>query len=167
MTRQARRKGATMLEFTLVGIGMIFVLISTFEVARGMWTYHTLAYAIREGTRYAAMHGRGCASPNTCQVNIGQIVTYIQGAGGAIDPDGTTLTFTPQTGSATTGTITSLSSNTVTFPPSAANAQGQAVKISARYQFQSILAMFWAVAAPTNDSRTLYLATSSTEPIQF
>ena len=55
-----------MLEFVLVGIPLIFVILSIFEIARGMWTYQTLAFAVREGTRYAIMHGKGCASPNTC-----------------------------------------------------------------------------------------------------
>jgi hypothetical protein len=66
-----------MLEFVLIGIPVIFVLISIFEIARGMWTYHTMAYAVREGVRYASVHGKGCASPNTCQVTIGQITSVI------------------------------------------------------------------------------------------
>jgi Flp pilus assembly protein TadG len=60
------RKGSTALEFALVGIPLLFILFSLFEAARGMWTYQMMAYAVREGTRYAAMHGKGWASPNTC-----------------------------------------------------------------------------------------------------
>src|SRR5215471_18790761 len=55
--RNRQRGGSSLIEFTLVGIPIIFVLISTFEMSRGMWLYHTLAYAAREGTRYAIVHG--------------------------------------------------------------------------------------------------------------
>jgi Flp pilus assembly protein TadG len=61
-----RRRGSSTLEFTLVGIPIIFVLISTFEMARGMWNYHTIAYAVKEGTRFASVHGIDCSTaPNT------------------------------------------------------------------------------------------------------
>ena len=39
-----RERGTTLLEFTLVGIPLIFLLISTVEISRGMWQYHTLAH---------------------------------------------------------------------------------------------------------------------------
>ena len=64
--RNRTRRGSSILEFVLVGIPIIFVLISLFEISRGMWTYHTMAYAVREGVCYATVHGKGCASPNTC-----------------------------------------------------------------------------------------------------
>ena len=46
--RRAQR-GATTIEMTLVGIPIIFLLISTFEISRGMWMYNTAATAVREG----------------------------------------------------------------------------------------------------------------------
>ena len=33
---------------TLVGIPIIFTLICVFEISRGMWIYHTLAYAVND-----------------------------------------------------------------------------------------------------------------------
>jgi hypothetical protein len=162
-----RRRGSTALEFALVGIPIMFILFSLFEAARGMWTYQMLAYAIREGTRYAAMHGQGCASPNTCQVTVGTIASYIQTAGPLIDPS-STLTFTPASGTPISGSITTLKSNTTTWPPSGANAEGQTVKISIKYPFQTTLALFWAGAGPPlNDSQTFSLVASSAETIQF
>jgi len=35
-----------------------------------MWNYHTIAYAVKEGARYASVHGSNCAAPNTCQVTV-------------------------------------------------------------------------------------------------
>jgi Flp pilus assembly protein TadG len=157
-----------MLEFVLVGIAMIFVIISFFEMARGMWTYHTLSYAVREGTRYATVHGRDCASPNTCQVTIGQITSIIRTAGTGLDPNATTLTFTPASGSATSDTIANLLASNTTWPPTGANSVGQNVKIAAVYPFRTILAIFWVGAGhPLNDSQVFNLGASSTEPVQY
>ena len=167
MRRRPQQKGSAILEFTLVGIAIIFVLISIFEVSRGLWMYHTLAYAVREGVRYAVMHGSDCASPNTCQVTIGQIVGVMQSAGGGVDGGNTTLTFTPSSGTATSGTLTSLESSTTIFPPSGANAPGTSLTISANYRFRTILAMFWAGTPPLNDSQVFHLKAASSELIQF
>jgi hypothetical protein len=113
------------------------------------------------------MHGKGCASPNTCSLTIGQIASYIQTAGPLIS-SASTLTFTPASGSATSGTISSLSSSSTVWPPSAANAVGQTVQISVSYPFRTILAVFWVGAGrPINDSQTFTLRASSAEPIQF
>ena len=42
MTRN-RLRGSATIEMALVGIPIIFTLSSRFEMARGMWIYHTLA----------------------------------------------------------------------------------------------------------------------------
>ena len=157
-----------MLEFVLVGIAMMFIFIGIFEITRGMWNYHSLAFGIREGVRYAAMHGKDCASPNTCQATIGTITGVIRSAAVGIDPSTVTLTFTPASGSATTDTMTNLASSTTIFPPSGANSQGQTVKISGKYVFRTILSIFWVGdGRPLNDNGTFYLAASSAEPIQY
>jgi hypothetical protein len=157
-----------MLEFVLVGIPVIFFLISIFEISRGMWTYHTLAYAVREGVRYATVHGKGCASPHTCQVTIGQITSVIKAAGPGLPPSTTTVTLTPANGPASSDTMANQLTSTTVWPPSGANAPGQDVKIVVWYPFRTILAVFWVGAgAPLNDSGVFNLSASSTEPIQF
>ena len=66
---------------------MIFVFISIFEMARGMWIYHSLAYAVKEGTRYASVHGATCTtSPNDCGVSFSNIATVMKKAGPALIP---------------------------------------------------------------------------------
>ncbi|OLC52954.1 MAG: hypothetical protein AUH85_15255 [Chloroflexi bacterium 13_1_40CM_4_68_4] len=50
-------------EFALV-LPVIFLLIfGIIDLARAVWEENTLAYAAREGTRYAIVHGSGCESP--------------------------------------------------------------------------------------------------------
>jgi len=162
-----KRRGSAMVEFVLAGIPVIFILISIFELSRGMWTYHTMAYAVREGVRYAAVHGKGCASPNTCQVTIGQITTVIKAAGAGLPPSTTVVTFTPASGSASSATMTSQMTSTTVWPPSAANAPGQNIKIKVTYPFRTFLAVFWTGAGGVNDSGVFNLGASSSAPIQF
>jgi hypothetical protein len=152
-----------MLEVALVGIPVIFSVISVFELARGMWNYQNIAYAVREGIRYATIHGRGCSSPNSCTVTIANITSVMRSAAVGIDPASVTLTFTPASGSATTGTMATLLTNTTTWPPSSANAPGLNVQISAAYSFRTFLAILWL----RGRGQTFSLNASSTEPIQF
>lgn len=166
---RGNRKGSAMLEFVLTGIPIIFVLISIFEISRGMWTYHTLAYAVREGVRYAAVHGKGCAtSPNACTVTIGQITSVIHAAGAGLPASTTTVTFTPASGSVSSDTMVNQLASTTVWPPSGASAPGKDVKIEVVYPFQTVLAVFWAGAGrPLNDSGAFNLGASSTQQIQF
>jgi hypothetical protein len=80
-------RGNAFLEFTLVGIPLIFILISIFEVSRVLWQYNTAAHAVREGVRYASVHGNNCAVlPNSCTVTIGQIARQIWFHGAGVVP---------------------------------------------------------------------------------
>src|SRR6266853_2478538 len=104
MTRRKQR-GQSMVEFTFVGIPLLFVLISIFEVSRGMWMYHTMAYAVKVGVRYAIVHGGNCGkNGNTCKVNLGpssdatSIAGVIRNAGVGLVPTTTLLTFTSLAG---------------------------------------------------------------------
>lgn len=168
-----RRRGATILEFSLIGIGLIFVFLSFFEIARGMWTYQTLAYAVREGARYSSVHGKDCTvNGASCQVTVSQIATVVLHAGPGLDPTTTTMTLTPATGTATTDTITNLMNGTsiyatTNWPPSNSYAPGQLVKISATYPFRTFLSMLWMGGSGVQDSQVFTLGASSTEPIQF
>ena len=173
MTRRYRtQRGATILEFTMIGIGMIFVFLSFFEMARGMWTYQTMAYAVREGARYSSVHGKDCTvNGATCQVTVSQVARAILSAGPGLDPGNVTVTLTPAIGAATTDTITNLINPTSTYattnwPPATSYAPGQVVKVSATYPFHTFLAMFWA-GKTFNGSPVFNLGASSSETIQF
>jgi hypothetical protein len=58
--------GQSMIEFALVLPVVLLVITGVFDVARAVWEENTLAYAAREGTRYAIVHGTGYCSPSTC-----------------------------------------------------------------------------------------------------
>jgi len=49
--------GQSLIEFALVLPLILLIITGLFDVARATWQENTLAYAAREGTRYAIVHG--------------------------------------------------------------------------------------------------------------
>ena len=169
MTRHNRRRGNSTIEFTLVGIPMIFAVISIFELSRGMWIYHSLAAAVKAGTRYAIVHGQDCALlPNTCTVTIGQIASQIQAGGPGLLATDMQVTFTDATGTSVGETLADALNDSTQWPPAAASGVGQPVTISATYPFTSAISMFWPGAGQgVHPYQTVNFPASSTEKIQF
>jgi hypothetical protein len=146
-TRRKSIRGNAALEFCLVGILLVFVWISAVEMARGMWNYDTLQYAAKTAGNYASVHGATCALPaNSCTVAISDIANVFQGNAIGILPNQVVLTFTTDSGTATTcnlGGLTNLcSAQTSAWPPSGDNAVGKTLSIRADYTFASGLSMF-------------------------
>jgi len=182
-----RSLGNATIEFTLVGIPLVFVLISTMEMARGMWIYHTLAHAIKEGTRYAAARGENTLTPASFQ-NVCKVISE---AGTGLVPDDLTLTFysagnVPGTRMSATDCL----ANSTRWPPGynvtdpwpptinpvpVDNQPGQTIMISGLYPFVSAISMFWpgAGAGTTfqplscKGAGTLCLPASSQDVMQF
>jgi hypothetical protein len=169
--RQCRTGGNSLLEFTLVGIPLIFILIATFEMSRGMWSYHTLAYAVKSGARYAVVHGQNCSkAPNACTVTISQIASRIRSSGVGLPDDLVTLTFTPAVGTATTCLMKDCIANYTSsaWPPSSSNAPGQDVRLSGIFAFRSTMLMFWPGAgAPSGGLKVFNLSADSRESMQY
>ncbi len=175
-----------MVEFALVGIPIIFVLISIFEMARGMWLYHTVAYAVREGTRFAIVHGTNCNasdSPSKCPTYVSDVAGVILSSGIGLMPDDLVVTMRSVAGSSvlwTSGEKTlsqHLTNTTTLFPPTcdpgvtcsygAASDVGIEIYIYARYPFRSALVYFWPGASTTMTIPVVNLGASSREKIQF
>jgi len=65
MTRRlfARDESAqSLVEFALILPVILLIITGVFDVARAAWQENTLAYAAREGTRYAIVHGSGAVA---------------------------------------------------------------------------------------------------------
>lgn len=152
-------RGNATIEFTLVGIPLVFVLISTIEMARGMWIYHTLAFAVKEGTRYAVARGQNNSTPATYRSVCNAIVQ----AGTGLLPEDLSLvfksdligtTFTHSYGPFTADTCAPSGHNpTDAWPPGdnlalIDNQPGQTISITGAYPFASAIAMFWPGAGP-------------------
>jgi Flp pilus assembly protein TadG len=165
------RRGNSLIEFTLVGIPMVFVLISIVEMSRGMWMYHTLAYAVKEGTRYAAVHGINCqTSPNTCTIGVSDVVAKIKDSGIGLLPGDLNVTLTTQSGAQVVCSPISASclANNSQWPPSSNgdNQVGKQITITATCPFRSALAMVWPGAGSVTFGAFTFPA-SSTELMEF
>ena len=171
--RRQRQRGDALIEFTLVGIPLIFVLISIFEISRGMWIYHTLAYAVTEGTRYSSVRGVNCStSPNNCSTTMAGVAGIIQYAGVGLLPDQLQLTFTSNAGTVGPDTLQNYLNGAqpqyqTTWPPPNANLTGMNISITASYPFSSAIAMFWPGSGPGMVFPAITLPATSTERIQF
>jgi len=55
--------GQSIVEFALVLPVLLLIVTGLFDLARAVWQENTLAYAAREGTRYAIVHGSAAPSP--------------------------------------------------------------------------------------------------------
>src|SRR5947199_5051300 len=148
MRKIYRRRGTVLVEFTLAGIASIMLLISTFQLAMAMWNYHTLAYAIHEGDRYAAVKGRNCTLPgNSCSVSVATIAQKIASIGVGLPADKVNLTLTTDSGIVTSCTpLNSCYTNTAIWPPSNTshdNYEKKSITIAAKYQSSSVFLFFW------------------------
>jgi Flp pilus assembly protein TadG len=167
MSREPR--GSSLIEFTLVAIPLIFVLISTVEIARGMWAYHTLANAVRGAGRYAVVHGSDCsAGENTCSVTVGQVVTSFIASGTGLPTNSSDLplTLTSSSGSVACNPVNSCSGNATAWPPAAAATPGASITISAKYHFRSA----WAMMTPGTAGSVMIspnLSATTTQAVQF
>jgi len=56
-TNEEEQRGQSLVEFALLLPLMLLIITGLFDVARAVWEENTLAYAAREGTRYAIVHG--------------------------------------------------------------------------------------------------------------
>lgn len=166
--KRTRARGNSTIEMTLVGIPMIFVLISVVEMARGMWIYHTLAYALKEGTRFAIVHGQNCANvPNACQVTVGDIAQVIQNAGIGLDPSLLQVQMQSITDNKGPSPLATLRNDGSNFPTGSGATIQAPITFTAQYPFQSAISMFWPGGGKGMQFGTFNLPASSQERIQF
>jgi TadE-like protein len=78
----------SLVEFALMLPIFLLIVTGIFDTARAVWQENTLAYAAREGTRYAIVHGTGgnpvvgpctnCVNPTAN--NLDQVVSVVRNA---------------------------------------------------------------------------------------
>jgi hypothetical protein len=181
LRRRSSRAGNSIIEFTLVGIPVVFLLISVFEMSRGMWMYHTLASAVKEGARFAIVHGNDCnLTPSNCAVRIRDVSQQIRAYAIGMPPSEIrNVTFTSRTRTVVCATLASCIDSggqgdtywPAAAPGAAADAGGESmmgwVEVNAQYSFRSAIAMFWPGAGRGQNFGTFDLPASSREVIQY
>ena len=87
-------QGQSLVEFALIVPLLLLVVLGLFDVARAVWQENTLAFAAREGSRYAIVHGAAATSPvpYCASCSPSAIVSAVQGA--AIGVPNITVTVT-------------------------------------------------------------------------
>jgi Flp pilus assembly protein TadG len=143
MAKPGNRRGSALIEFTLMGIPIIFLTISVFSISIDMWEFHELPHAVEMTARYAATHGKGCASPNTCSLTVAGMVSYFEAQNISLLPSLVNVTFTDSGGSTSCAPLTNCSSSLATFPSASHNAPGQDVTVYATYSLKNPVAIFW------------------------
>ncbi len=84
-----REEGAqALVEFALILPLFLLVVTGLFDVARAVWQENTLAYATREGTRFAIVHGlagspvvgpcSSCVNPTSSTNNLDRVVNAVR-----------------------------------------------------------------------------------------
>jgi Flp pilus assembly protein TadG len=168
--KRRNQRGSVMVEFSLAGIAMITLLITTVQMCIGMWQYHTLAYAVHEATRYASVHGRGCVTGTTsCAITVGNIASEIRTAGKGLVPSQLNVTLSTDSGATTAcNPITVCLNNSTRWPPTTNldNVSGKRVSISATYRFRHTMLLMWP-GSMTGKASALNLPASSTKLISF
>jgi len=144
MIRRRRSKGNALLEFTLVGVPMILVFISIFEVGLIMWTYTTLAYAAKELNRYIAVHGKHCSSgTNNCTLTVGNVATAAESYALGLSSSTLNLTLTSPSTTYNCNPVSSCTSNSNAWPPAADSTVGTLIQVRMQYQVNMVLPMMW------------------------
>lgn len=151
---RTKEKGEANVEFALCAIFIIFLIISIFDMARGLWIQHTLAEAVRDGTRYAIVHGGRFVDPTkdatTYPANrlspggtLGDLVNVILQSAVGIVPGDMDLIFTSQAGTKPCKPSTSCTSDTSPWPPPGGDGPSNPISISAFYPYNSIVVMYF------------------------
>jgi hypothetical protein len=140
-----------------------------------MWIYHTLDYAVKEGTRYAVARGQNNTPLNHSTYQ--GVCRAIIDAGTGLIADDLSLTFQSATPTQTKffSRGTDCLADTDMWPPTTDGSgnillddvPGQAISISGSYPFSSLIAMFWPGAGQgTQFAATNFLA-ASRDVMQF
>lgn len=158
------RRGAAIVEFTLVAIPLLFLICFTFEFGRAIWSFHTLAGAAKSGARYVIVHGDRCADADSaCQVSVGDVALKIKTASFGLDPAQLNITLRASDATRNCAPVTACLSDTDAWPPNGNNAVGLPISVDANYSFQSAVRSLW----PGQPVDLITLVSSSHEVIQF
>jgi Flp pilus assembly protein TadG len=157
-------RGNAVVETALIFVPLSFMILGGFELARGMWMYHTLTTAIKTGARFAMVHGADCvAATSTCKSTVADVAGTIETAGVGLDAKSVQLTLTSEAGAYACGNLSVCAGDKTQWPPAGYNVAGLPITVSATYAFGSVLSSFW----PGQGSASVKYAAKSTEIIQF
>lgn len=166
------RRGSSLVEFVFAGVPILLVIISVMEIARCMWTYNTLSYAVTQAARMAVVQGETCATPpNVCPVTtVSGIAQRIADSSQGLLTDQMSLTLTSTgTGGTVNCALPFCLTNASPWPVAAGYTPGTAtvVTVKAVYPFQSPMTIFFPGFSSPTSWITANLPASAQEQFQF
>ena len=164
--RDGRRRGSSLIEFTLLGIPVIFLMTSVIAASLDMWQFFTLSYATEITARYAGMHGNTCESPNSCTVTLGTVVGFFEKQSIALNSALVVVTFTDGSGTTTCNPITTCAASSATSPNTSYNNVGSNITVAATYKLIDPIAMLWPGSHGVSGG-TFLVGATSTLPILY
>lgn len=127
---------------------MIFLLISLVDMARGLWINHTLAEAVRDGTRWAIVHGARYANTNGQRLpgaTLADVRTVVTRAAVGLVPGELNLRFESAQGVINCSPSTNCPPGTLgtNWPPDGYADPGREIGIIATYPYNSLVVMYF------------------------
>jgi Flp pilus assembly protein TadG len=166
MKKRRTNRGNAMVEFVMATIPTLFCLMGVVEISRIMYSYDSMANAVRLTARYAVVHGLDCTQgSNTCSTTVGSIAQYMVNAGPALPASSISLTLTSTSGS-TTCVLSACLTNTTAWPSGTSATPGNAITVSATAPMKTTLTMFVPGSGVTRFTNPNIQA-SSKQVIQF
>lgn len=166
--RHSREKGGSLVEFAFAGIPLLLIIVAIMKISLAMWSYHTLAYAVREGARFAATKGQGCTyTGNTCSVTVAAVAQQIAGAGLGLAPSVLNVTLTSSNGAISCNPLNSCYSNATVWPPASANTPGDLISVTGYYPSQTALTFLFLPYKRSMRTSAVTFAASSQQMIEF
>jgi len=160
-------RGNQTLEFTILGLPLVFILFSIANMSLAMLTMHTMQEAVEQGARYAATRGSTCSSgSNTCSVQVQDIAGVIASSAAGVSASKLSVTLTPADDAGNAITCNPLNtclsscssgcsaSRTVVWPTStnSDNSPGKDVIVAADCTVAAPIFMFWDGTVKTPSS---------------
>lgn len=163
MKRNRRRRGTALLEFAFTGPALIFIWVSTMQMALGMWHYHTLQYSVKATGNYLAQHGSDCGGSNSCLIEIENLATLMKNNAVGIPASSIYMTFNSVSSSDHSTVLTTVSCllsnsgspssgcdhNTTQWLPSSNNAVGSEFEIKAEFQWSPAIGIVAPGSGPS------------------
>jgi len=177
MRKRNSERGSQMLEFTLIGIPLTFLLFSIANMCLAMLTLHTLQESVEQGARYVVTRGSTCSSgTNSCAATFQQIVRVIANNAPGISPGKLSVTLTSASGTAIScspasnclaGTCTP---DCATVWPTSTNSDsspGKDIIITADVALNAPMFMFWTGAGSGSNITSTHFYAYSRQRLMF
>jgi hypothetical protein len=149
--RKKLQRGVALIEFTMVGIPVIFLTTSIIDMSLESWNFHSMVYAIEVADRYACAHGRTCSKGgNTCTIRVQDVASLISRQAPGLDPSSMNVTLTTHSTSTNCFPLNTCFTNATQFPNTTDNGVGLDITISATYAMHNPVSMLWFGSAGTS-----------------